>query len=51
LDAKSYQKVENKFDHDGKSKPKKETKSKTHKNAGKEVDFNEKFSIPFSMAF
>jgi len=47
LDEKSFNKCNDKFDHESKSKPTKNAKSKTHKNAGKEVDFNEKFSIPF----
>lgn len=46
LDEKSYNKVDNKFDHDSKSKSIKNSKSKTHKKGGKEVDFNEKFEIP-----
>ena len=47
MDEKSFNKCSDCFDHNGKSTAKKNAKSKTHKNAGKEVDFNEKFAVQF----
>ena len=49
LDETKFNAVTNKFDHESKSKSTKDYKSKTFKNGGKEVDFFEKFSVPFEM--